>query len=426
MKQIFYAIALTGMSFGVMLPAAAQNQVRQSMPVDLAPLATPGRQCAAQEVLEAQLAADPARRQRLEAIEAHTRAYQANPLLQRNTGTTGAIRIPVVVHVVYNTAAQNVSKALIDAQIKTLNDDFRKLNTDASNTPAIYAGLVADTQIEFVLATRDPNGNATDGVVRRSTKTRSFSSNDFVKYTSRGGSDAWPADKYLNLWLCNLGNGLLGYAQFPGGPAATDGVVCLYSSVPGGSATNYDKGRTATHEVGHWLNLRHIWGDATCGNDFVADTPTQQTSNGGCPTFPKITCSNQGDMSMNYMDYTYDRCMYMFTTGQSTRMNALFATGGARASLLTSNGATAPTTTARQYALYPNPASSVLNLVDETAKQAVEHATVTVYDIHGQQMKNVRYDATTGQLNVQDLNRGLYRISINDGKQISQQTFVKE
>jgi Fibronectin type III domain/Pregnancy-associated plasma protein-A len=118
--------------------------------------------------------------------------------------------------------------------------------------------------------------------------------------------------------------------------------VVLYSSLPGGTATNYNGGRTCTHEVGHWLNLRHIWGDAFCGNDLVSDTPKQQSSNNGCPNFPRVTCSNgpNGDMFMNYMDYTYDRCMYMFTAGQSTRINALFAPGGSRASLLTSNGCT--------------------------------------------------------------------------------------
>jgi hypothetical protein len=426
MKKIVYALSF-GLSFASLLPAAAQDQSRAAGPQTPfeQPAATPGRACASMEVLAEQLAADPGMSQRLAAIEAQTRNFVANPALNR---TNAVVTIPVVVHVVYNTSAQNVPQSQIDAQIRVLNEDYAKLNADVANTPSIYAGLAANTNIQFVLAQRDPSGNPTTGVVRKQTKTRSFSSNDFVKYSSKGGSDAWPRDKYLNLWLCNLGQGLLGYAQFPGGAPATDGVVCLYSSVPGGSATNYNKGRTATHEVGHWLNLRHIWGDATCGNDLVSDTPTQQTSNGGCPAFPHITCSNQGDMSMNYMDYTYDGCMYMFTTGQSTRMNALFASGGARASLLTSTGGTAPRSTfaAMQYALYPNPATTVINLTDATTAGRAANLSVQVYDIHGQLQKAVRYDATTGQLNIQGLNKGLYRIAINDGEQLVQKSFMKE
>ncbi|RAK68277.1 M43 family zinc metalloprotease [Hymenobacter edaphi] len=422
MKKTFYALTI-GLSFAALLPATAQDAARAIAPGAQPQAELPGRQCASMDVLAQQIAADPAMSQRMAAIEAQTRSFTANTTVNR---TNAVVTIPVVVHVVYNTAAQNVPQSQIDAQIAVLNQDFAKLNADAGNTPAIYAGLAANTNIQFVLAKRDPNGAATSGVVRKSTKTRSFSSNDFVKYSSKGGSDAWPRDKYLNLWLCNLGQGLLGYAQFPGGAAATDGVVVLYSSVPGGAATNYDKGRTATHEVGHWLNLRHIWGDATCGNDLVSDTPTQQTSNGGCPAFPKITCSNQGDMSMNYMDYTYDRCMYMFTTGQASRMNALFGTGGARAALLTSTGGTAPRTALAAYTLFPNPATSTLTLTDAAVASRNANVSVQVYDIHGQLMKAARYNAATGQVDVQGLNKGLYRIAINDGQQTVQKSFMKE
>ncbi|MCC3156716.1 T9SS type A sorting domain-containing protein [Hymenobacter sp. 15J16-1T3B] len=421
MKKTFYALTF-GLSFAALLPATAQDAGRAVVPSVQPQMETPGRQCASMEVLAAQMAADPAMSQRMAAIEAQTRNFVANPTMNR---TNAVVTIPVVVHVVYNTSAQNVPQSQIDAQIAQLNQDYAKLNADVANTPALYAGLAANTNIQFVLAKRDPNGANTTGVVRKQTKTRSFSSNDFVKYSSKGGDDAWPADKYLNLWLCNLGQGLLGYAQFPGGAAATDGVVVLYSSVPGGSATNYNKGRTATHEIGHWLNLRHIWGDATCGNDLVSDTPTQQTSNGGCPAFPHVTCSNQGDMSMNYMDYTYDQCMYMFTTGQSSRMNALFGAGGARASLLTSTGGTAPRTMLASYSLYPNPASTTLTLTDAVGARTA-NASVEVYDIHGQLMKAARYNAATGQLDVQGLNKGLYRVAINDGQQTVQKSFMKE
>lgn len=277
------------------------------------------------------------------AIEEHTQNYTS--LLARESMAT--VNIPVVVHVVYNIAAQNISDAQVISQIDVLNEDFRKMNADKVNVPSAFAGVAADCNISFCLAKKDPNGNPTTGIVRKQTSSTSFIDDDKVKSSSTGGDNAWDATKYLNLWVCNLGNGLLGYAQFPGGPVSTDGVVILYTAFgrTGNVAAPYNKGRTATHEVGHWLNLRHIWGDANCGSDLVSDTPTQQTSNYGCPTYPHITCSNSGDMSMNYMDYVDDACMYMFTAGQSSRMNALFTSGGARVGILTSAGCGTATST---------------------------------------------------------------------------------
>jgi hypothetical protein len=143
----------------------------------------------------------------------------------------------------------------------------------------------------------------------------------------------------LNMWVVNKmtsqGQTILGYAQFPGGSAATDGVVIGYNFFGrnGVLSAPFNKGRTATHEVGHWMNLRHIWGDATCGNDFVGDTPVHNTYNFGCPAAGhKSTCSGTPvEMTMNYMDYTDDACMYMFSNGQKTRSLAIFAAGGSRA-----------------------------------------------------------------------------------------------
>ncbi len=304
------------------------------------------RTCSANEVLIRQLQADPAMRQRMEAIEAHTNQF----IQSGDAHDRVVVTIPVVVHVVYNTAVQNVSDAQIQSQLAVLNADFRKLNSDIGNTPSAFAGLTADAEVNFCLATQTPTGAATTGIERRQTTTASFSDNDNVKFTSSGGLDAWDASKYLNLWVCQLGGGILGYAQFPGGPAATDGVVITHTGFgTNGTATApFNKGRTATHEVGHWLNLFHIWGDdgTSCsGSDNCADTPNQADENYGCPAFPAVSCSNtpNGDMFMNYMDYTNDACMYMFTTGQKARMQALFATGGSRASLKTSPGCSAPT-----------------------------------------------------------------------------------
>jgi hypothetical protein len=304
------------------------------------------RGCGTMDYLAAQKQQDPGLESRMAQIEAFTQSY----LQQGNAKAPGVLyTIPVVVHVVYNTTSQNISDAQIQSQINILNQDFRKLNSDVSLVPSAFASLAADAQIEFCLATVSPTGASTNGIVRRQTTVTSFSSNNAVKFTAQGGSDAWNTGQYLNLWVCNLGGGLLGYAQFPGGAANTDGVVCNVTAFgnTGTAAAPFNKGRTATHEVGHWLNLRHIWGDANCGSDLVNDTPTQQTSNYGCPTFPKVTCSNgpNGDMFMNYMDYTNDACMYMFSSGQKSRMLALFATGGARASLTTSTGCSGGGTT---------------------------------------------------------------------------------
>lgn len=296
--------------------------------------------CATMQMLEEQKLADPGLQARMDAIEQATNEYIKN---HGNQKQSSVITIPVVFHILWNVPAENISDSRILAQLDVLNKDFARLNADANNTPSVFQGVAVNTQIQFCLAQRDPNGAATTGILRiQTTKTSFSSSGNPIKFTAQGGSNAWPASSYLNFWVGNLGGGLLGYAQFPGGTANTDGVVCLYTSVGGpsnpGTGNPYHLGRTATHEVGHWLNLFHIWGDANCGNDQVSDTPTQQTSNFGCPTFPHVTCANgpNGDMFMNYMDYVDDGCMNMFTAGQSTRMNAALA--GPRVGLTTSLG----------------------------------------------------------------------------------------
>ena len=241
------------------------------------------------------------------------------------------ITIPTVVHVVYRSESENISDAQVKSQIKALNDDFRAKNADKSKVPAVWKGLVTDSKIQFALATKSPRGKKTNGITRTATTVRSFGPDDTVKSKQTGGVNPWPTQRYLNMWVCSLGGGLLGYGQFPGGPAATDGVVILNTAfgTKGTAAAPFNKGRTATHEVGHFLNLRHIWGDRNdcTGTDFVADTPAAQQANVGKPRFPQITCNNgpDGDMFMNYMDYVDDAAMVMFTVGQVARMNATLA-----------------------------------------------------------------------------------------------------
>jgi hypothetical protein len=289
-------------------------------------------------------------------MQAHERLLERYPSFRRNQARidqqtersilTGAaqqvarrvVRIPTVVHVVYRREVESITNAQIKSQIAALNRDFRATNQDKSKVPSVWQGLVADAKIEFRLASRNPDGKATNGITRTKTTRRSFGADDEVKAKASGGVAAWPRSRYLNLWVCNLGGGLLGYAQFPGGPASTDGVVILYSAfgTQGEVAAPFDKGRTATHEVGHWLNLRHIWGDTVdcSGTDRVSDTPNAAGPNYGKPTFPHVTCNNgpNGDMFMNYMDYVDDDTMFQFTPGQVTRMNAALA--GPRSSFL--------------------------------------------------------------------------------------------
>ena len=300
------------------------------------------RNCGTMDVHRRLLSQDPAYARARDDIENHARLFRAGAA----TARPGVTRIPVVVHVVWNTAAQNISDAQIASQIDVLNRDFRRTNPDVSSTPAVFLPLTADARVEFALANIDPNGAPTNGITRRQTTVTSFGSNDAVKSQATGGTDAWPADRYLNIWVCPLGGGLLGYAQFPGGPAATDGVVILQSAfgTVGTAAPPFHLGRTATHEIGHWLNLNHIWGDdgtGCSGTDNVADTPNQGGPNTGKPTFPHVSCSNgpNGDMFMNYMDYVDDPAMFMFTAGQVARMQACL--DGPRSSIGTAAGGSA-------------------------------------------------------------------------------------
>jgi hypothetical protein len=293
----------------------------------------PHRTCHTMDVMDQNIQTDPAIIQRMQEIERHTQDYinSGQAATDRNV-----ITIPVVVHVLYNNNTENISDAQILSQMQVLNDDFRRQNPDANNKWS----QAADTEIEFCLASVDPNGNATSGITRTFTNTSSFSTNDAMKFSSQGGKDAWPTDQYLNMWVCDLGGGILGYAQFPGsGSAATDGVVMGYKyfGTVGAAQAPFDGGRTTTHEVGHWLNLRHIWGDGNCSqDDFINDTPTSDAPNYGCAQ-GHVSCSS-ADMVENYMDYSDDACMNLFTAGQKARMRALFSNGGFRASLLSSNG----------------------------------------------------------------------------------------
>lgn len=249
---------------------------------------------------------------------------------QQNSRTSNVVyTIPVVVHVIWITTAQNISDAQVQSQIDALNEDFGRYNADTNNTPAPFRSVASATQFQFCLARRDPNGNSTTGIERRQTTVTSFTTADLMKSYATGGLDAWDVNNYLNIWVCNLSGSILGYGEFPSTTHTnTFGVVIKYNCFGRVGTLNprYNRGRTCTHEFSHCFRLYHIWGDdsGSCsGSDGVADTPNQAEETYGCYTFPHLdacTTTGNGIMYMNYMDYSDDNCLNMFTAGQASRM----------------------------------------------------------------------------------------------------------
>lgn len=231
--------------------------------------------------------------------------------------------IPIVVHVVYNTPEQNISEEQIISQIRILNEDFSRTNPDKNKTPKAFLPVAADTGIRFCLVK----------VIRTRTDVTEFNDNDDVKSCSTGGSAAIDTTKYMNIWVCPLGNRLLGYAEFPNTePSPTYGVVINYACFgsTGAVKSPYNLGRTLTHEIAHCLGIYHVFSeskiDSCLKTDHCADIPSQSTPSSGCPVFPKLddcSISSPGIMFMNYMDYTNDGCMNIFTKDQAKRMNAV-------------------------------------------------------------------------------------------------------
>ncbi len=341
--------------------------------------------------------------------------------IESNAPQPSVIRIPVVVHILYNNLSHNISDAQVQSQITALNRDFRKSNNDIASIPQAFKNLAADCQFEFVLATSDPNGFSTNGIIRKKTSIQVFGLDDRIKYSSLGGDDAWDAASYLNIWIGNLAGGLVGYSSPLGGPEDKDGVVIRYTAfgTMGTASSPFNMGRTATHEIGHWLGLRHIWGDQYCGDDDVEDTPKQQSASRGCPSGIITSCNNSGNMYMNYMDLTNDACMVMFTSGQRARMRAAFAPGGPRYNMLYSmalnEGAVKPEmpeekpveTKFSQIRLYPNPVQDRL-IIENLSDEKMNYSLLNQF---GQVIKNFQSGLKITEVNVQYLPSGLYFIT---------------
>lgn len=391
------------------------------------------RQCASSAYAELQKSLDPtfaAKTSQFESI------IQSQSFRARENGQSApvVITIPVVVHVLYKTASQNISDEQIKSQIDALNRDFRRRNADTVNTPDRFKSLAADVQIEFALATADPKGRATNGIVRKPTTVIRWNSDDKIKYSLQGGDNAWDSRYYLNFWIGDLGT-LLGYSSQPGSASDKDGVVinCTTFGTINVNAP-YDLGRTATHEVGHWLGLRHIWGETYCGDDFVDDTPKQGNFTSGCPNDFRSSCNNgeTGDMYMNYMDFTYDACMNLFTIGQKQRMLSFFTEGGLRNSLLSSKGLNKPwlaespgelqVNTA--FKLYPNPTTGELVLNFEYNTNWIGKI-VTIVNVEGMVTARFQISNKVQKINLSQLKPGMYFIQAENGSQKLREKFIK-
>jgi len=370
-------------------------------------------------------------------LENFTKKY-----VEKNT-KADVVTIPVVVHIIHDGddigANENISEAQILSQIQVLNEDYGGTNANISNVPAEFTSITAtDPEIQFCLAQQDPDGFLTTGIVRYDMGRSSWNTIPSIDNTIKSAT-IWDRDKYLNIWVVQFGgflNGVLGFAQFPGFPSPnTDGIVITYeafgrapenpfTSIAGLGTNPFNGGRTASHEVGHWLNLLHSWGDGGCSSsDSVSDTPTQVNTYMGCISTPQISCGSS-DAYMTFLSEVDDACMLMFTNGQKMRMHATL--NSTRASLLTSNGCVPGIINSisekelnlgEKINLFPNPASAEFMLDVKDLK--IE--SITLIDIVGKEiLKNISTvkNTKTIRVDINDLQKGVYIVRIKTTKGI--------
>ena len=307
--------------------------------------------------------------------------------------------------------------------INALNRDFNKRNFDTINIPAVFRPYAVSMGFEFKLATQDPRGISTSGIVRKYTPIKYWLSDDKMKFSASYGDDAWDSKSYLNIWICNLQD-VLGYSTLPGMDPKKDGVVLSFEDIMNARHTSptLNDARTVVHEVGHWLNLYHIWGDGYCGDDKVDDTPKQSTYTPGCPNGTRMSsCSNTstGDMYMNFMDFTDDICMNMFTWGQRKRARALFDASGPRRMMIYSKGLEIPLVQGAELPefhpkwfhaqIYPNPVSSILTVYFDYDERWVGHQ-LKVLDMSGKLMLDIKIQSRIQKIDVSGLQSGVYLI----------------
>jgi hypothetical protein len=387
------------------------------------------RKCKTMELRQQRMNNNPALRAMIEDEEQN---IQNNILALPRSSESQIISIPVVIHVLYHNGVENISDAQIQSQLDVLNQDFRMTNADTLPYTHPFATHRADSRITFYLAQTDPNGNSTNGIIRTYTDSTSFVGWGYEKFSQTGGHDGWNPNNYLNIWVCNLGGsgGVLGYATFPSDLSTypdEDGVVINYENFgdTGTVVPPFHLGRTLTHEVGHWLNLRHIWGDDDCGNDLVSDTPTADSANYGCPSFPKDAnnscgADSNGEMFMNYMDYVDDSCMNMFTAGQVNRMSA---TLNSKRRGWTSINRSAEVVY-NDIQIYPNPTSGIVFVSIKNIKLAKD-VDIDIFNLVGEKIAvYANVYKLPAELNLSEFAKGVYFITINSGDYKSTQKII--
>ena len=391
-----------------------------------------------EEYVNRQVNEDISLKDKLEQVDVFTRE-RTNPTgsAQRVNGIPEIITIPVVFHVLYNTREQNIDRSVLNLLIAALNRDFNKKNSDTSNIPSVFKPYATSMGFEFKLATMDPQGRGTDGVIKKYTPIPYWMSDDKMKFSASYGDDAWDSKSYLNIWVCNMKD-VLGYSTFPGMDPLKDGVVLSIEDIrrPRGTTPKINDLRTIVHEVGHWVNLYHIWGEGYCGDDKVDDTPKQSSYTPGCPSGTRVTCSNgpTGDMYMNFMDFTDDMCMNMFTVGQRKRARTLFETGGPRNSILYSKGlntsmiesATLPDFYPKWYyaQVYPNPATTSIKIYFDYDERWIGKK-MEVLDMSGRVVFNKIIGSRIETIDINRLTAGVYFIRAEKEGEKLQAKFVK-
>ncbi len=326
--------------------------------------------CGSDLAFEMALEKNPSLAQTLLEQEILTQEFIENH--SKTVGSRTVVTLPIVVHVVWKNSVDNISDGQIYSQIEVLNQDFRKMNADAATIPNEFKSLAADMEVQFCLATTSPTGQPTTGITRTQTSVadigfKTSSGGEFlVKHDVHDGKTAWNTSKYINIWVAQIDQGILGWATFPGVPPSNEQGIVVDPDAFGTFGTAdapQNKGRTTTHEMGHFFNLKHIWGESsstTClDDDDVTDTPRHAGPNYGCPSHPKSGCSGN-QMFQNFMDYVDDGCMSLFTEGQKLRAAATFV--GARAGLMTSAGCSlvdAQNVENERVTLFPNPTSGL-------------------------------------------------------------------